>query len=540
MLGDPLPVPERGGDLRGVGQPELALGPLVERFAAEPDHAGGAGPRRQLDPVAGPDVGGRDAGGLHGQPAAAPQDLQGQLVADRDDQPAVVRRVRRDRRDHQAFQGRADDRAAGREAVRGRAGRRGDDDRVGRVTDERVPRGAHRDLGRLVAGKPDAHDVVERGDGPVPDDRVDRQPGFGGEVVAVDRGQRGGQVGHVHLGQEAQLAQVHPEHREPLPVGQPHGPQHGAVAAHADQQVGPLLQLLRGHRIGAAGQPGQLAVDAEDLDPALIGPVQHRGHRPAAVPFRMQHQPHDVHALTLLGPRLPFLAERSVVPAPGRGTSMRLHQNWRTEDGVRLPMALWHPGPGYRMISTGVLGGGLGPREWVLNAQVPAAYARTDPAGHLRELARGLGLTGPGIGLLTAAQVTDLVQRQDEGVHAAATVGLRVPTWAAAPPGRPDPELAGTINLIVALPVPLTDAALVNAVATATEAKVQAVLDAGFAGTGTATDAICVAVPIHIQDREEEFAGPRSVWGARIARAVHAAVQAGAAGYAATLNGRTQ
>jgi adenosylcobinamide amidohydrolase len=219
---------------------------------------------------------------------------------------------------------------------------------------------------------------------------------------------------------------------------------------------------------------------------------------------------------------------------------MRLYLSWRTEDGERLPMALWRPGPGYRMISTGVLGGGLGPREWVLNAQVPAAYARTDPAEHLRDLARGLHLTGPGIGLLTAAQVTDLVQREDEGVHAAATVGLRVPTWAAAPPGRPDPELAGTINLIVALPVPLTDAALVNAVATATEAKVQAVLDAGFAGTGTATDAICVAAPAHIQDREEEFAGPRSVWGARIARAVHAAVQAGAAGYAATLNGRTQ
>ena len=217
---------------------------------------------------------------------------------------------------------------------------------------------------------------------------------------------------------------------------------------------------------------------------------------------------------------------------------MRLDLSWRTEDGERLPMALWHPGPGYRMISTGVLGGGLGPREWVLNAQVPAAYARTDPAEHLRELARGLHLTGPGIGLLTAAQVTELVQREDEGVHAAATVGLRVPTWAAAPPGLPDPELAGTINLIVALPVPLTDAALVNAVATATEAKVQAVLDAGFAGTGTATDAVCVAAPID-QHREQEFAGPRSLWGARIARAVHAAVRAGAAGYAATLNGRT-
>ena len=119
-------------------------------------------------------------------------------------------------------------------------------------------------------------------------------------------------------------------------------------------------------------------------------------------------------------------------------------------------------------------------------------------------------------------------------MHAAATVGLRVPTWAAAPTGRPDPELAppprpGTINVIVALPVPLTDAALVNAVVTATEAKTQAVLEAGFAGTGTATDAICVAAPAD-GTREEDFTGPRSLWGARIARAVHAAVRAGAAG----------
>ena len=227
---------------------------------------------------------------------------------------------------------------------------------------------------------------------------------------------------------------------------------------------------------------------------------------------------------------------------------MRLDLSWRDEDGLRLPMALWRPGPGYRMISSGVLGGGLGPREWVLNAPVATGYARTDPEAHLRELARGLGLSGPGIGLLTAAPVTDVVQREDRGVHAAATVGLRVPTWAAARPGDPDRELApidrdvwsrpGTINVIVSVPVPLAGAAFVNAVVTATEAKAQAVLDAGFAGTGTATDAICIAAPI---DRggapAEEFTGPRSPWGARIARAVHAAVRAGAAGYAATLTG---
>ena len=225
---------------------------------------------------------------------------------------------------------------------------------------------------------------------------------------------------------------------------------------------------------------------------------------------------------------------------------MRLDLSWREEDGLRLPMALWHPGPGYRMISSGVLGGGLGPREWVLNAQVAAGYTRTDPAAHLRELASDLGLSGPGIGLLTAAQVTDLVQREDRGVHAAATVGLRLPTWAAVPPGGPDRQMApidrdvrsrpGTINVIVVVPVPLADAAFVNAVITATEAKAQAVLDAGFAGTGTASDAICIAAPAEPGGAPaEEFTGPRSPWGASIARAVHAAVRHGAVGYAAAL-----
>jgi len=306
MLTDPVRVSEGGGDLRRVSQSQLAPGPLVERGATETDHTGGAGPRGQLDQVAGSDIHGGDAVGLDGQLAAAGQDLQAQLIAGGEHQPAVVGRVRCHRRDHQALHPRTDDRAAGREAVSRRPGGRRDHDRVGRVTDERVPRGAHGDGGRLVPGEPDERDIVERRDDPVPDERVDRQPGFGGVGVRVDRGQRAGQVGHVHLSQEPQLAQVHPEHREPLPVGQPHGAQHGAVAAHADQQVGPLAHLLGGHRIGAAGQPGQLALDAENLDPALIGPVQHRGHRPAAVPFRMQQQPHHMHALTLQrrrGPR---------------------------------------------------------------------------------------------------------------------------------------------------------------------------------------------------------------------------------------------
>lgn len=220
---------------------------------------------------------------------------------------------------------------------------------------------------------------------------------------------------------------------------------------------------------------------------------------------------------------------------------MNLELVWRSEDRLRLPMAVWRPGPGHRMISSGMVGGGIGPGEWVLNAQVPSGYSRMDPRDHLRELALAQGLTGPGVGLLTAASVERVVQRSDEGVVGAATVGLRVPTWAAAPPSVPDPELApmylpGTINIVVSVPVPLTDAALVNAVITATEAKTQALFEAGYSCTGTASDAICVAAPS--QGAAEPFAGPRSEWGARIARAVHAAVLAGSVGYSAYLSSR--
>jgi adenosylcobinamide amidohydrolase len=218
---------------------------------------------------------------------------------------------------------------------------------------------------------------------------------------------------------------------------------------------------------------------------------------------------------------------------------MRLEMRWYRQDGALLPIALWCPGSGYRMISSGVAGGGIGPREWVLNAQVPAGYSRTDPAVHIAELAAGLGLEGEGVGLLTAARVSDAVQCEDEGVRVAATVGLRVPTWAAMPSGSADDELVqawrpGTINIIVSVPVPLRDAAYVNAVITATEAKTQAVLEAGFRATGTASDAICVAAPV--AGHPEDFAGPRSLWGARIARAVHSAVHAGAVRYPAQAN----
>lgn len=175
-------------------------------------------------------------------------------------------------------------------------------------------------------------------------------------------------------------------------------------------------------------------------------------------------------------------------------------------------------------ISSAPLGGGLGLRSWVVNLTVHD-YTRRDPDVHLAEVAAGLGLHGTGIGFLTGVDVATVVHRTDSGVAASVTTGIGgFPTWAAAR-GEPEAEyVAGTINVVAFLPVRLSDAALVNAVATVAEAKAQALREAGVPGTGTPTDATALLCPP--TGPAERFGGPRSTVGIGLARAVHAAVRA--------------
>jgi adenosylcobinamide hydrolase len=205
----------------------------------------------------------------------------------------------------------------------------------------------------------------------------------------------------------------------------------------------------------------------------------------------------------------------------------------RVEQAQSLPVLVWQFAEPRLCISSGPLGGGIGARDWVVNATVPLDYDRTDPDRHLTEIGSALKLAGSGCGLLTAVDVTRHHCAADGGVHAAATVGLSSPACAAAPdndfrrelpPGARTP--VGTINVVVAVPVRLSQAALVNAVATATEAKVQALYEAGVRATGTASDAIVLHCPT--DGTAETYGGPRSTFGARIARAVHASVLDGA------------
>ncbi len=184
-----------------------------------------------------------------------------------------------------------------------------------------------------------------------------------------------------------------------------------------------------------------------------------------------------------------------------------------------------------RTIGSAVLGGGLGhARSW-LCATVGSDYARTDPAVDLLERARAAGAPQPVVGMLTAVDVRQ-VQRRVVGaatVHATVGVGCGI---AAAGDRRPDWAPVGTINLLIELEAALDDAALVGAMQTVVEAKVQALADArvparngtGWA-TGTPTDAVCIAVPT---GGGIPFAGTATAIGGDVAQAVYSAVLDGA------------
>nr|WP_205809026.1 adenosylcobinamide amidohydrolase [Micromonospora sp. HNM0581] len=195
----------------------------------------------------------------------------------------------------------------------------------------------------------------------------------------------------------------------------------------------------------------------------------------------------------------------------------------RREDECDIPVLIWRTGRPVQAVSSAPLGGGIGVRQWVLNATVPMSYDRNDPADHLTEMARQLGLDGPGVGLMTGVDVAEVARRTDAGVQVWATVGLGTPVPAAAPAVAAPAQRVGTVNIVAYVPARLGDAALVNAVATATEAKAQAIGELGLPGTGTPTDTVTVLCPP--DGPADAYGGPRSTWGAPLARAVHAAVR---------------
>lgn len=182
-------------------------------------------------------------------------------------------------------------------------------------------------------------------------------------------------------------------------------------------------------------------------------------------------------------------------------------------------------------LSSSFHGGGFRRVRHILNANVPVDYGSDDPASDLERIASQCNITGPFIGLLTAVPLhkARLALVEDNGVRVGvlATAGIGNATSAGI--SAPYKATPGTINLIVLVDAALTRAAMVNAIITATEAKTATLTDMairtpdGALATGTSTDTVTVATTR--RGAPHPYAGPATVPGWLIAKAVRQAVR---------------
>lgn len=166
----------------------------------------------------------------------------------------------------------------------------------------------------------------------------------------------------------------------------------------------------------------------------------------------------------------------------------------------------------------------------VRNADLPPGE---DPLDGIRRLMADADL-GDAVTLVTSRDIRrhHVARSEVEGAVAAclATVGLSNGERVGRRCREPVP-LPGTINTLVHVSRPLTEAALVETISIATEARTAAVLDAGIlragvAVTGTGTDCIVVAAPAG--DAAAPFAGLHTAIGEAVGAAVYRAIREGA------------
>jgi len=150
-----------------------------------------------------------------------------------------------------------------------------------------------------------------------------------------------------------------------------------------------------------------------------------------------------------------------------------------------------------------VLGGGFSRTRYILNHQVRDDFSHSSPDRYLRKVAQELGIRERAIGMLTAAELSNLSAASlcESELKVCAIVTGGVSNAAAA--GEESAKRrhgTGTINTILLMDCSLTGSAMVGAVVTATEAKTVALRELDVRSsvnqepaTGTTTDALVVA-----------------------------------------------
>ncbi|MBI2333409.1 MAG: adenosylcobinamide amidohydrolase [Chloroflexi bacterium] len=182
-------------------------------------------------------------------------------------------------------------------------------------------------------------------------------------------------------------------------------------------------------------------------------------------------------------------------------------------------------------LSSAIVGGGYIHTQHIINVNVEKDFFCDDPGAWLSTKAHEMGIDTNFIGLLTAVKMEKarIATFQDDGFTVSALVTAGVSNAACAGVTPPYSPLPGTINMILLLDADLTQAAMLNAVITATEAKT-AVLQArnirtanDDPATGTSTDTVTIAATGN--GKTQHYAGPVTTIGWLLARAVRAALE---------------
>ena len=164
----------------------------------------------------------------------------------------------------------------------------------------------------------------------------------------------------------------------------------------------------------------------------------------------------------------------------------------------------------FRAASNGAEGG-LKDAKTLLNVSIPRGFSE-NAAGYLERISARNGFLHPYFGLLTAVPMQNLCIAQYDYITAFVTAAVS--------------DRNRTINIIVTSAKPLTDAALLGAMMTVTEAKMKVIAERKLPATAQSTDAVIVAAEKN-GSAAEEFAGPLTEVGMRIAKAVsHALTEA--------------
>ena len=160
----------------------------------------------------------------------------------------------------------------------------------------------------------------------------------------------------------------------------------------------------------------------------------------------------------------------------------------------------------FRAASTGIKGG-IRPVSTLINHTVASGWSHEDPQKELEFIAAGEGIDRDFFGLLTAVSVQQCCILQYDYVTVFITAGVR----------REPPPNAGTINIIACSSEGMEDAALLETIMVASEAKAEALQAMDLPLTGTPTDAVIAGCEGSIKHR---YAGRLTDTGLRVREAV--------------------